>query len=471
MTQVADLQTDAATLLLQQHNVVPGRALTEMGNGERFVDQHGADFRYCEQYNGWLAWDGMRWRRDRDRAVIRAAKATVRTIYAEVAATEDPDRRKALASWAAKSESARSLRELLFHASADLTVLPEDLDRDPWLLNVRNGTIDLRTGQLQQPHRRGDLITKLVPVDYAPDAQAPTWEKFLTRAFADDTELVDFAQRHAGYCLTGTVGEKIFMVIWGPTDAGKSKFVEALLALFGRDYSQVMRDEDLLVLRRPAGGNNDGIADLQGARLATLSETPDGVRLNVSLIKSLTGNSQVTAMRKYERPITFQQTAKFLLETNHRPRISDTDDAIWGRVKILPFNVKIPEAEQDKELGEKFQAELPGILTWAVRGCLAWQHDGLNPPEKVQAATEDYRRHEDTFGEFLTTCCVQGPGAYAYSSDLHAAYIAYTGDRMSPKAFGDKLRANEFDAGKVSGRRVWLGLALTSENAPGGQDG
>jgi putative DNA primase/helicase len=445
---------------------VPFRKLkrTDLGNSERFIIRHGADVRYCYPWGAWLVFTGARWERDEGGKVHRLAKATVRNIYEEAAEAEDEQERKALAQHATRSEAEARIRAMLELAKPEEPVSPEDLDARPWFLNVQNGTIDLRTGTLH-PHRREDLITKLAPVSYDPDATAPTWTAFLERVLPDE-ELRAFVQRAVGYSATGDTSEQCMIINHGGGANGKSTFQETIAAALG-DYA--MRAPTEMLLAKRASGIPNDVARLKGARFVAASETEEGRRLAESLIKDLTGQDTITARFMRAEWFDFKPTHKLWLSTNHKPEIRGTDAAIWRRIRLVPWSVTIPPAEQDKRLLAKLRAELPGILAWIVQGCLEWQRVGLQPPEEVRRATGRYRAEMDVLAAFIDEECIVADHASATAKALYGAYKAWCEDNgerpESQRRFGSRLKERGFESGRMTtgarkGAVEWYGIGL-----------
>ena len=404
---------------------------------------------------------------------MRRAKQTVRALYGEAQNEENTKRRNELASWAMGCEREARIKSMVSLARAELgiPVLPDDLDRDPWLFNVANGTIDLRSGELRE-HRREDLITKLAPVVFAPGAECPVFLKFLTRVTAGTLELIAFLQRAVGYSLTGTTSEQALLILHGQGANGKSTLLNAVRQALG-EYAKTTRTDTLLIQRQDSIPND--IAALKGARMVTAQETEAGRRLAESLVKQLTGGDPIAARFLHQEWFEFPPVFKLWLATNHKPRITGTDHAIWRRIRLVPFTVKIPDAEQDPALPEKLTAELPGILAWAVRGCLAWQRDGLGMPDEVRDATAAYRDEMDVLGEFIAEYCVISPSLSVPAKALYAAYLDWcgpSGERpISKRAFGGNLAERGFDKRRgTGGGVVWFGIALRDEANPSERD-
>lgn len=440
-----------------------GLHCTDMGNGQRLVKRHGADLRYCDRWKSWLVWDGRRFARDETGSVERRAKDTVRAIYAEAADAVADSERKSLARWAMRSEAAQRIREMVALARTEdgIAIMPDCLDRDPWLLTVANGAIDLRTGTLR-PAQRSDDVTKLAPVTYDADATCPQWLTFLDRIMDGNDALIAFLQRAVGYALTGDVSEHCLFLLYGTGRNGKTTFMETLAALLG-DYAQTTPTETLLV-RREGGIPND-LARLVGARLVSASESEDGKRLSEALIKQLTGGDTISARFLRAEFFDFRPTFKLFFRTNHKPIVRGTDEGIWSRLKLLPFEVQIPDAERDKSLPDRLRQELPGILNWALAGCLAWQQDGLGTPGDVTDATQAYRQEMDLLGSFLEESCVLGHQRHVSASDLYKAFSAWAesnGERpMAQRTLGLKLTERGFRVERgTGGQRRWTGLTL-----------
>jgi putative DNA primase/helicase len=276
------------------------------------------------------------------------------------------------------------------------------MDRDPFLLNVENGTLDLRTGKLRE-YRRGDLITRLAPVRYSSAAEITTWSRVLSEIFRGDAELIHFWQMLCGICLTGDVSPQILPVLYGSGANGKSTILNVLLEILGPDYA-MSAPPGLLTLRKGERHPTE-LAALFGKRLVVDSETAEGAQFNESLVKQLTGGDKISARRMREDFWTFAPSHKILLCTNHKPEIRETKNAIWRRVKLVPFDVAIPQDKQDPRLPEKLRAEYPGILSWCVEGCRDWQENGLHIPKVVEDATQRYRAEQDVLAEFLDSEC------------------------------------------------------------------
>jgi putative DNA primase/helicase len=441
--------------------------LTDSGNAERFAAQHGDDVRYVYSWHKWLVWDGKRWRGDAMAAVEQLAKATVRRMYQDAGTLIDDRARQELGTYARKSESAASRTNMVRLARSEppIPIEPDALDTNPWLLNCENGTLDLKTGKLRE-HRRQDFLTKLAPVVYDSSAAAPGWQSFLDRIFAEDAEMIHFVQRLLGYCITGHVGEQVLPILYGTGANGKSTLIETVMAALGPDYS-AKAPRDLLLAKRNAHPTE--LTVLHGRRLVVASETEDGGRLAEAVVKESTGGDTITARRMKEDFWQFKPTHKFLLATNHRPEVRGTDNAIWRRLLLIPFDVTIPPEERDKDLPEKLKAELPGILRWCVEGCLKWKRSSLCSPGNVLAATNTYRAEQDPLQGFLQECCIVEPDAGAPATDLFTAYQKWSGNKaMKQKRFGQALTEQRMGSKRVHGRTWRTGVGLLVDWATAG---
>ena len=444
--------------------------LTDTGNAARFVRDHGDVVRFDWTAGRWLVWDGKRWAPDDDGQTERLATLTVRRMYAEAATIEDKDTRKAAIRWPLSCEGDYRLRAMLRRAqSHERVVTRQDrLDRSGWLLNCSNGTLDLRTGELRA-HDPADMLTKLVPVAYNPDAQAPRWERFEREISSDDAELIRFKQRAFGSALTGDCREQVIFINWGTGANGKSTELGAIREVLGPDYALRTPTKTLLV-NRSEGIPND-VARLRGARFVAAFEPEGGRRLAESLIKEFTGGDPIAARFLHHEYFEFIPEFKLFLCTNHKPVIRGSDHAIWRRIRLIPYTLTLAEEDQDKTLPEKLRAEAEGILAWLVRGCLAWQAEGLGKPEAVREATASYRDEMDVLGGFLTDSCIMGPELTATASLLHTAYLTWcetNGEKpISKTALGLALQERGLTATRIrqgaSVHRAWRGIGIRTE--------
>jgi len=420
-------------------------ALTDMGNAERLVYRHGLKLRFCHPWKKWLHWDGRRWAVDRTAEIDRLARETVRHILDEAIATSDKDEYKRIIAWAQTSEFAKPIAAMIHLAASEagIPILPDGLNRDPWLLNVQNGTIDLRNGELRE-HRREDWNTSLAPVNFDSSAVCPVWEKTLNRILAGNQKLIRFWQQLCGIALTGDVSEQILPILYGSGANGKTTILKVLLDLLGPDYA-IEAPPGLLVVKRGETHPTDR-ATLFQKRLVVDMESAEGARLNENLVKQLTGGDQISARRMREDFWTFDPTHKVMMGTNHRPEIQETKNAIWRRIKLVPFTVVIREEDQDKKLPQKLRREFPGILEWCIQGCLDWKENGLVVPDEVLVATDEYRKEQNVLLEFIASECVLSPGndqITGKASELYRQYRDFTepcGETPIPqKRFGQGL--------------------------------
>lgn len=452
-----------------------GFACTDLGNAERLVHRHGADLRFCHPWGRWYIWDGARFRLDESGEIGRRAAETVRHIYHEAAEAPSDEGRDALSKWAFKSESADKLGAMakLARERPGIPIMPGDLDADEFLLNVENGTVDLRTGELL-PHRRSDLITRMAPVRYNPDAAAPTWYKFLQDIMCGNQDLVAFLCQAAGYSLTGSVREHVFFVLHGDKGRnGKGTFLLTLRELLG-PYACTI-DKSVLIDRGKTE-HPTALTTLHKARLAIASETEKGDKMGEAQVKALTSDDPISARRMREDFWEFAPSHKLWLMTNHKPRIRDGGDpAVWARVVLIPFERHFKPEERDKELRSKLLAEREGILAWAVAGCRSWLRSGLQRPKEVLAAVESYKAESDPLKDFLEDCCVQGPDLWVSSGALYTAYTTWCQDNardpVSKIGFGRMLPDHGFADGKSSaGVRGWKGIGLKTSRMPAADD-
>jgi putative DNA primase/helicase len=259
---------------------------------------------------------------------------TARAIFRDAERVVDEDEPKKIAEWAIRSQSLERLKAMWTLAKADLAVSPEELDTDPMLLNVENGTVDLRTGSLR-PHLPEDLITKLAPVEFDPVAEASRFMKFLKQVLVDD-ELISFVGRFLGYSLTGSTEERAMAVLHGVGKNGKSTLVELFQDLMG-DYSGVANPNTIMQQRYGDATAQYQLAELKGTRFVAMAETKRGVALEESVVKQITGNDTINARPPYGRPFTYRPQFTLWMSTNDKPEIPDGSEAIWDRLKLLPF--------------------------------------------------------------------------------------------------------------------------------------
>lgn len=456
----------------RDEEIFAGDICTDTANAQRFQNVTGGWVRFVPIWNRWLMWDGKRWRSDDLEEVYTFASDAVCSIYREASMLEDEKERKRLASWATRSESATAIKNMLFLAArrTGITLRPEDLDKNGWLLNCENGTIDLRTGKLRSPHL-DDFITKLAPTVYDPAATCPRFERFLLEIMANRPDLVAFLKRAIGYSACGDTRERKLFILHGTGRNGKSTLLSIVNEALG-DYA--LKTHAGTFLTKRDGGIPNDVARLNGARFVYASESAEGKKLDEALVKELTGREPISA--RFMRAEWFQFVPEFKpwLGTNHRPEIEGTDLAIWDRVDLIPFDVRFTPHEEagdmstvpteDKNLMADLRKELPGILRWIVEGCLEWLRIGLAEPPAVKAATAEYREEMDRLEEFLSTRCLISINARCYAGDLVKAYSGWCQENgcepLAVNSFAAALKDRGFKRKRKGQKRMWCGLAI-----------
>jgi putative DNA primase/helicase len=458
-------QDDVETLAvgMERYGPAPGRfPLTDTGNAERLVARHGHQLRCVA--GDWYVWDHERWVRDTTGAAIRLTIDTMRAIPSEGATLDDVSKIGELLKFALKCESKAKIEaaSVLAKNLAPVVMTFDQLDADPMLLNVANGTLDLRTGELRE-HSREDYITKLAPVRFDQQAECPIWLTYLDQVFGGNRDLIDYIQRALGYSMTGLTAEQCFFINYGSGANGKTTYAETVRSLFG-DYAAYA--DASTILRHGADKIRDDLARLPGARVVQIMELEDRARLDDRLLKNITGGDAMTVRELYGKIFEFTPQCKLWLGTNHKPDMGDAA-SLWRRVRFIPFEVTIPENEQDPGLPLKLRQELSGILNFALEGCLRWQSEGLGMTPKVAHATAEYRSEEDQIGRFIEDCCVLSQDGWRPTSELYAAYSKWCGSQgeglLEREPFGRKLGERPgLRSGRASGQRGWHGIGLAS---------
>jgi putative DNA primase/helicase len=435
---------------------------TETANARRLIERFGHLVRWVGPWEKWLYWDGKRWKVDQTVRLQSLGKKIASALWKEFGSLMSEGKcssdkmQNALKCFIRTSNSAPGVRNMVTLARSEpgVAIEPAELNTHPWFLNVLNGTLDLRTGKLQ-PHNQDDHLTQLAPVVFDPAATCPLWKKFVKDVLQAGE--AGYMQRAVGYSLTGDVREQLLLFLYGIGSNGKTTFIETIKKVLGVDYSMKAAPE--LLLSKEKEAHPTGRMDLFGMRFVACVETESGRRLNETFVKEATGGDSIRGRKCFENNWEFDATHKLWMAGNYKPIVKGKDYGIWRRIKTIEFGAKFDESNVDKTLPKKLEAELPGILNWAIEGCLAWQQDGMQEPESVRLATESYQREMDTVGQFLEEYCEFIPKAWTSTKGLYSAYQeAFSDPTLSLPEFGKDL----------SNRK---GLGLTRKPGTGNKSG
>ena len=447
-------------------------------NATRFINDFGDRLRYVQSWKAWLYWTGKKWcRKLGEGKSLELAREWANALWVEaselVAVASIPDKEKsAIVTYAKKTNSANSIEAILKLAKADSRIRIDhgDLDSDPYLLNLLNGTYDLRASSFRA-HQREDLITQIANVKYDPDANSPRWNETIDLIFAGDSKLAEYVQKIYGYALAGTTGETLLPIQFGNGSNGKSTLWNTVHSILG-DYAGTASQELLMPSRSQ---HPTELADLYGKRFVAVAEPENGRKLNEARAKDLTGDDTVKARRLYENYWSFKPTHTFFISTNHLPQINGCDDGIWRRVKLIPFSVDLRNVVKvDPDFRTKLMLESSGILNWLLDGWYQYREMGLQTPKAVLDATDEYRSNEDVLATFIEEAMVvdpdykygdykqakKPPAGYDYVLTAGEAWNAYEkfGSVFTRSIFG-KMMAERFDKCKPR-TTFYLGLRL-----------
>jgi putative DNA primase/helicase len=431
--------------------------------GDQVINVSGSSGRTRGNAN-WHIFDGTRWKPDGD-AILSRATALTDDIVASATQSGDKDAVEKAIACRSQQRIERSL--LLAQADPGVRRRAADLDRDPYLLNCQNGTVDLRTGEMR-PHDPKDLITKAAAASFDAEARAPKWDDFLDLACDGNGELVEYLQRAAGWSLIGDPERRAAIMLVGAGFNGKTTFLDTLGVVLG-EYARTAHPSLLLRKRLAAETELDpSLVGLRGARFVVMSETDAKGQLSPAKLKQLTGGGSVSARGLYQNPIEFRPVFKLWVDTNVLPDVSETDKATRDRIVVVPFTVNLEATlaalgrRERKNFAAELREEAEGILAWAVRGCLSYQRHGLPKPAAVEAATKAYWKDQDRVGQFLEERCAPEPGVRTMPSELYNPYRDWTlrrGEKpLNNSHFNAKLSEKGFERRTYNGQVYWIGI-------------
>lgn len=438
---------------------------SDSGNAELFAELYRDTVRFDHKQGRWILWNDSRWAEDKQEKVRCLMKQAARRRHELVLNLGESDERTRQIKWALQSESRYAIDAALELAKSEPNVSDdgERWDANPMLLGVANGIVDLTTGQFRTA-TQGDFITKFSPAAHDANAECPRFEQFLEEIFDGDQERIRYIQKAVGYTLTGCVEEHCLFACYGSGRNGKSTLLEVLLYIIG-DYGVDLPFGTLETTHQIGEG-----ANLPGARFAKAVETREGRRLDEARVKSWTGGDTISVRPLYRNSFSFQPTHKLWLAFNHKPIVADNSPAIWNRIHLIPFERKFEKQRADKKLLATLKAEAPGILNWAIRGCLAWQSEGLGVPIAVEQATREYEQESDPIGPFLAECCDENPEFQVPKSELWNAYRKWCSESLSRRAFVEKMRGRGFGERNSRSKRFWTGVRLKARDTSDASD-
>jgi len=418
---------------------------TDTANAEALALLYGNDVRFDHRRQRFLLWNQHRWQPDETDEIRRLAIATARQVYLK-AWEMPPGVGRKVADWAVKSQNRYRVDSCIamvkaLHPVADTG---ESWDANTWLLGVKNGVVDLRTGRLR-PGFRDDRITMNTGIDFEPEAECPRWLQFLDEVF-EDSDLIDWLHRALGYSLTGDTSEQDVFLCYGKGSNGKKVFCQAIEGAMG-DYAHTTPFSTFEMHQRASIPND--LAALEFKRFVSSSETNDSTRLNEARIKAISGSDRMSARYLHKEYFQFYPHLKLWLFVNHKPTVRDDSHGFWRRVKLVPFTKTFQGQADDKTLSNKLREEAKGVLAWLVLGCLKWQQRSIEDmPRCVKEATEAYRTESDVLAGFIAAKCVEHADMVAKASDLYSAYREWC------LSEGIRERDKEFLTAATFGKRM-----------------
>ncbi|TJX95166.1 DNA primase [Staphylococcus haemolyticus] len=447
----------------------PIRSYDDTGNADRFIDRYGHLYKHSYITNKFYIYDGQKWKADDRGAIRKLIDEMIENIKNEkVLHSEDvteEEAREAFQKYYKKTRGTQSKKNIMNELMHRKTVTPDEFDKDDMLLNVANGYIDLTSRELYK-HDINRMFSQIANTDYSEKMQPSVWLDFLNDIFAGDKAIIRYIQKALGYSLTGSTREQVMFILFGKGRNGKSIFVETIAEILG-DYSNNMQAKSLMVKKND--NVNTDIARLSKARFVTSSEPNEGFRFDEGLIKQITGGDKVTARFLYAEEFEYTPKFKIWVSTNHKPIIRGTDDGIWRRLVLIPFDVQIPEEKVDKDLKYKLLREAPAILNWMAEGAYMWMREGLELPEKLKDAGQTYRTEMDVVEQFIQEKCKRAEGVKETRKALYEEYKKWADEnneyKMDKNKFGKKLK-EKFRSKRMTNGVNYLGIELV-EKYPG----
>ncbi len=445
-------------------------ALTDAGLAERLELIIGPDWKYAPAIKRWLHWTGQQWQETEQSSILVAAVEALRALADEIAklpkANTDYERkaRAAVLNYIEKAENANRCRSALAFLEGMLHADYSDFDRDPLLLNVRNGVLDLKTCKLR-PHKKEDLLTKICATSYVTGITTSLWHETVMQILPDPS-IRRWLQKFCGYCLTGSTEAEKFVIAYGPGGCGKGTFFETIAAALG-DYKAVVPIDILLAngIMKSGDQPTPELAKLPGKRYVISSESGKGRRLDEAKVKLLTGGDVLTARRIGAQPFEFRPCFKLILQSNFLPSLVDsTDEGIKRRLVIVPFTATIPNRNTKLKQALLSEANLNACLAWLVEGCKIWQTEGLEdvPPEAAEAAAKFYAEN-DVLQQWLDARTENSLGFLQFDvalKDFNRWQLDGGGNAYGRKSFSEAMERHGKQKTRQASGVGFLGLAL-----------
>lgn len=437
---------------------------TDLWNSENFFQKYKGQLLFCKIWNSWLIYQEGRWQRDDKNEAQELGKKVIMGYYRQVSEMIDDQAIKSLAKQALRSQSQRAIKAMIELATSSMAVVPKYFDKNIFILNLKNGTMDLQTMEFKE-HKASDMLMKITGVNYQPRAECPKWKAFLNKIFEGNSDLINYMQTALGYSLTGDIGEQCWFILYGIGANGKTTFMNVVQAILG-DYAINSPFETFLSKGKFGGGIPNDLARMKGARFVSASEAGENRRFNEELLKNLMGSEKVTARFLRQEYFSFAPECKVWLASNYKPLVKQLSSGFWRKVRLVNFKMIIPEEERILNYDKILLEEKEGIFNWMLEGCKRWKEEKLKTPEEVIQATAQYRSSMDILAEFFNECCNENRQAKTTTKELYKKYDDWCKENkeepIKSRVFGRRLEERGYRAIRIGGKgdRGWGGIEL-----------